>query len=135
MVAHKISRFGFSEVLVQHAVQTTGLVDISVHTIFNALGRVPREVIGLALHGSQACILEVQPRLHLVVFPRASGERDLVVRIILLCQVFQDTAGFEQSNLLAITEGVRQCGNAAVGVNLEEPAVQRLASLYEYDDV
>lgn len=58
-----------------------------------------------------------------------------MVCIILLCQVFEDAARFEQSDLLAITEGVRQSGDAAIGINLEEPAVPQLATLYGHGDV
>lgn len=47
-----------------------------------------------------------------------------MVGVILLCQVLQNAAGLEQADLLAVTESVRQSGDAAVGVDLEEPAAQ-----------
>jgi hypothetical protein len=44
----------------------------------------------------------------------------------LLCQVLQDAAGLEQTDLLAVAESVGQSGDAAVGVDLEEPATRLL---------
>lgn len=124
MVTDNISGLGLSEMLVQDTVQAAGLIDVSVHTVLNVLRGIPREVVSLALHGTNAGVLEEQPVVHLVVFAGALGEGDLVVGVILLCQVLQNAAGLEQADLLAVTESVRQSGDAAVGVDLEEPAAQ-----------
>jgi hypothetical protein len=70
------------------------------------LGGVADEVIRLALHGSDAGILEVQPADGLVVFAGALGVGDLVVLVVLLGQVGEDAAGLEEPDLLAVCEGV-----------------------------
>lgn len=45
-----------------------------------------------------------------------------MVWVVLLGEVLQDATGLEQTDLLAVAEGVRQSGDATVGVDLEEPA-------------
>jgi hypothetical protein len=56
---------------------------------------------------------------------RAFGEGDLVVWVVLRDEVLQDATGLKQTDLLAVAEGVRQGGDAAVGVDLEKPAATR----------
>jgi hypothetical protein len=76
----------------------------------------------LSLHGTHACILEEEPVVGLVVFAGALGIRDLVLGVITLGQVLKDTARLEQTDCLSVSEGIGQCGDATVGVDLEEPA-------------
>lgn len=42
--------------------------------------------------------------------------------VILLDEVLEDAAGFEEADFLAVWEGVCYSGDAAVGVDFEEPA-------------
>jgi hypothetical protein len=108
--------------LIKNAVQATGLIDVAIHTILDALGRVSHKVISLSLHGTHACILEEEPVVGLVVFAGALGIRDLVLGVITLGQVLKDTARLEQTDCLSVSEGIGQCGDATVGIDLEEPA-------------
>jgi hypothetical protein len=62
-------------------------------------------------------------RTHLKPLPRSLGIADLVLGIILLCEVLHDAAGFEEVDRLAIAEGVGQGRDAAVGVDSEEPGL------------
>ena len=122
MVADEVSRPGVCEVLVENPIQPTGLIRVAVHAILDALGRVSNKVISLALHGTQARILEEEPVVGLVVLAGALGIGNLMLRVILLGQVLQDATRLEETDRLAIAEGVGQCGDATVGVDLEEPA-------------
>ena len=122
VVADQIAGLGGGKVLVQHAVQTTGLVDITVDAVLDALGRIAGEVVGLALHGTNTGILEVQPAVHLVILTRTSRVGDLVVLVVLFHQVGENAAGLEDADLLAISEGVGDGGDPAIGVDFEEPA-------------
>lgn len=125
MVADQIPRLGLGKVLIKDTVQTAGLVDVSVHTVLDVLRSIPREVVGLTLHGTDARVLEEQPVVHLVVFAAALGEGDLVVGVVLLRKVLEDAAGFEEADLLAIGESVRQGRDTTIGVDLEEPATRQ----------
>lgn len=125
VVANQVARLGSGEMLVQHTIQATGLIDVSVHAVLDALGSVAREMVCLALHGTDTGIHEVQPADSLVVLASTLGVGDLVVFVILFRQVSQDAAGLEQTDLLAIGEGVGQGGDTAIGVNFEEPPVRR----------
>lgn len=122
MIPHQVPGLGLREVLVEDPVQPARFVDVSVDAVLDALRRVPDEVVGLALHGTQARVLEEEPVGHLVVFARALGEGDLVVWVVLLGEILQDATRLEQTDLLAVTEGVGQGGDTAVGVDLEKPA-------------
>ena len=66
-------------------------------------------------------MLEKHPVVTLVILPTALCETDLVVLIVLLSQIHQYTPALEQTNCLSIVEGVREGGDAAVWVDLEEP--------------
>lgn len=46
-----------------------------------------------------------------------------MVLVVLLGEVGEDAAGFEEADLLAVLERVCERGDAAVGVYFEEPAV------------
>jgi hypothetical protein len=46
---------------------------------------------------------------------------NLVVFVILFCEVLEDAAGFEKTYLLPIGEGVYKSWNASVRIDLEEP--------------
>ena len=78
-------------------------------------------MVRLALHRSYAGILVEEPIVDFVGFAGAARVRDLVVRIVLLGEVLEDGAGFEDADLLAVGEGVGDGGDAAVGVDFEEP--------------
>lgn len=109
--------------LVQHAVQSPRLVDISGHAVLDLLRRIAYKVVRLTLHRAQAGVLPEQPIVHLVLLAATLGETDLVLGIILLGQVGEDATPFEQANLLAIGECIRQCGDPAVGVDFEKPGL------------
>lgn len=104
VVTDQIPGLGGGEVLVEHAVETACLVDVPVHTVLDVLGGVADEVVRLALHGSDAGILEVQPADGLVVLAGAPGVGDLVVLVVLLGQIGEDAAGLEEPDLLAVGE-------------------------------
>lgn len=48
--------------------------------------------------------------------------------VILFGQILEDTAGFEKADLLAVAESIGQGGDAAVGVDFQEPAKKLLVS-------
>ena len=95
MVTDQISRLRPREMLIEDAVQTARLVHVSIHAVLDALGGVAGEMVRLALHGTDACVLEEEPVVRLVVLAGALGIGDLVVWVVLLGQVLQDAAGFE----------------------------------------
>lgn len=128
MVAYQVPGLGLGKVLIKHAIQSACFIDVSGHTILNALRRISCKVVCLALHGANACILEEEPVVHLVVFAGALGERNLVLWVILVRQVLQDTTRLEQADFLTIGELVGQSGNPAIGVDLKEPAMYQLVS-------
>lgn len=123
MVANQVSRLGLSKVLVKNAVQSAGLIHIAVDAVLDFLWGIAGEVVCLALHGANTCVLEEEPVGHLVVLTCALGERNLVVGVVLLHQILQDAARLEQADLLAVGELVCQSWDTAIGVDLEEPAV------------
>lgn len=108
--------------LIENAVQPPRLIGVTSHAVFNALGCIAHEVVCLTLHGADTGVLEVQPICHFVVLASTLRVRDLVVLVILLGKVGEDAARFEQTNLLTIRERVGQSRNAAIGVDLKEPA-------------
>ncbi len=121
VVAYDKPGLGRLEVLVQHAVQPSRLVDVPLHAIFDFLRRVADEMVCLALHGAQTRVLPEQPVVHLVVLARTFRVADFMVRVVLVGQVCEDAAGLEQADLLAIREGVCQGRDAAVGVDFQKP--------------
>lgn len=80
------------------------------------------EVVRLALHGPDTGVLEVEPAVLFIVFAGALRVGDLVVFVVLFRQVGEDAAGFEEADLGSVSEGVGQGGDAAVGVDFEEPS-------------
>jgi hypothetical protein len=86
------------------------------------LGGVAHEMVRLALHGSDAGVLEVQPADCLVVFAGAPGIGDFVVLVVLLGQIGEDAAGLKEPDLLAVGEGISQGRDTAIGIDFEEPA-------------
>ena len=106
---------------IHNPVQSPRLVLVSVDSILDLLGRVPRKVVSLPLHGAQTAHLPEEPALGLVVLLAALRVRDLVVFIVALDKVLHDGARLEQRDGRAVLELVGQSRDAAVGVDLEEP--------------
>lgn len=106
MVTDQESALRGLQMRVQHPVQPARLVGVPRHAVLDALRRVPREVVRLALHGADAGVLEVQPADHLVVLAGVGREGDLVLCVVLLGEVGEDAAGFEEADLLPVGEGV-----------------------------
>lgn len=65
--------------------------------------------------------LRAYPVIDLPMLPRAVGVRDLVVLVISVHKVLHDGGTLKKPNGLAIFKGVRQGGDAAIGVDLQEP--------------
>lgn len=106
LAANQIARRRRGQVLVQDAVQAARLVLVPLDAVVDFLGRVPVEVVGLALHGADAGVQEEEPVGHFVGFARAFGVGDFVVEVVLLDEVLHDGAGFEEADGAAIGEGV-----------------------------
>lgn len=66
------------------------------------LRRIAREMICLALHRSHAGILVEQPVVDCVGLGCALRVGDLVVLVVLLDEVLQNTAGFEEVDGLVV---------------------------------
>lgn len=62
------------------------------------------------------------------MFAGALGEGNLVLGVILVRQVLQNTTRLKQPDLLTIGELIGQSGNPAIGVDLKEPAAYRLVA-------
>lgn len=75
----------------------------------------------LSLHRSNACIHEEQPIVHLIVFPGAFGETDLVFWIIAIYEILHDASRLEEVDGFAISKGVGYGRDATIGVNGAEP--------------
>ena len=123
MPADEVPGLRRRQVLVEHAVEPARFVDVAVDTVGDVFGGVAREVVRLALHGAHAGVHEVEPVVGLVVLAGALRVGDFVGGVVLLDEVLQDAAGFEEADFLAVWEGVCYGGDAAVGVDFEEPAV------------
>ena len=66
--------------------------------------------------------MEPGPVVRLVVLPGAGWVGDLVLfLVVLLSEVLQYAAGFEEADSLAIGESVCDGGDATVRVDFEEP--------------
>lgn len=63
------------------------------------------------------------PAVHFIVLARAPGVRDLVFRVVAFHKVLHDGAALEEADGRAVREDIGQCGDAAVGVNFEEPGL------------
>lgn len=142
-VTDEVAGFRSREVLVEDAVEAPRFILVPVYGVLDLLGRVPVEVVRLALwessrkprplhregssqtylHWPDTRIHEVHPVVHLVALPAALGEADQVLGIVLLDEVLHDAPRLEQPDRLAIVECVRQRGNAAVGVDVEKPGL------------
>jgi hypothetical protein len=70
------------------------------------------------LHGSETAHLEHQPGELLDVFGSAGGVADLTLSVIFIDKVDHDRAALKDA-----LGAVEECGNAAVRVDLQEPAV------------
>lgn len=125
VISDNEARLGALQVLVQHAVQPPGLVDVPLHAVLDLLGRVAHEVVRLALHRPQPRVLEERPVHHLVVLARAPRETDLVLLLVVLVdQVLENAPGLEQPDLLPVGgERVGQGRNAPVRIDLQEPGL------------
>ena len=77
--------------LVQDAVQAASLVLVTGNAVFDFLGGVAKKVVRLALHGSDASVLEEEPVVHFVALARAGWVADFVVdAVVLLDEVLHD---------------------------------------------
>lgn len=91
--------------LIEHAIQPPRLINIPRNTVGNMLRRIAREMIRLALHRPHAGVLVEEPIINCVVFWRTLRVGDLVVFVVLLDEVLQDAAGFEEVDG-SVVEGV-----------------------------
>jgi hypothetical protein len=80
-----------------------------------------RALTSLSLHRTNPRILKEQPVVHLIPLSRSLGIANLVLRIIPLDKVLHDAAALKQTDGIAIGEFVCQRGDAAIGVDLQEP--------------
>lgn len=122
MISNQIPGLRAREMVIQHAIQPSGLVYVPFHPVLDTLGGIAREMVRLALHRAHAGVHEIQPVVHLVVFAGALREGDLVIIVVLFDEISQDPAGLEEADLLAVREGVCQCGDAAIRIDFEEPS-------------
>lgn len=106
---------------VQHAVETARLVLVAVDAVGDFLGGVAVEMVGLALHGSDAGVQEEQPVVDFVALARAMGIADEVLGVVLLDEILHYAPRFEQSDCLPVVECIGQSGDPSVGVDGEEP--------------
>jgi hypothetical protein len=63
-------------------------------------------MVGLTLHGAQSGILEEDPVVHFVLFSGALRVGDFVVFVVLLGEVLEDAARFEEIYSLPIGENI-----------------------------
>lgn len=75
------------------------------------------------LHGSKAAHLEHQPGGLLDMLGGAGGIANLAIGIVLVDQVHHNRTTLEDT-----LRAIEECGDAAVGVNLQEPAAEELLS-------
>lgn len=82
-------------------------------------------MIRLPLHRPQPAHLPHQPALHLPIFRRVPGIRELILLVISLHQIIQDRAALKHAQRLPFAgageAGIRERRDAAVWVDLEEP--------------
>ena len=71
--------------------------------------------------GQRTSMLEEEPVVALPVLPGAFGKRQFVLRIVTIGQVLQDATTFEDPDLLAVVELIKDRRNATVGIDLEKP--------------
>lgn len=113
--------------------QPSSLIHVPLHPILDLLRRIAHEMVRLALHRPDSGVLKEEPVVSLVVFLRAADVADLVVFVVLVDQVLSDTAGLEHGDGPAAVEGVGNGGDAAIGVDLEEPRL--LLRVFGYVEV
>lgn len=109
MVANQVPGRGLftSEMLVEDGVQPASFVGVACFAVGDVFGGVAYEMVRLALHGTDAGVLVEEPVVDLVGFAGPRGVGDAVRgRVVLLNEVLEDTAGFEQADLLPVCEGV-----------------------------
>lgn len=78
------------------------------------------------------CVLEEEPVADFICFPGSLGVGNLVLRVVSINEILQDTSGLEDSDLLAVSKGICDGWYAAVWVYLEEPRLL-LGVLSEFD--
>lgn len=61
LVTDEIARGRFGKVGIQHAIQAARFVHVPIHAVFDFLGGVVGEVVGLSLHGTYARVEEEEP--------------------------------------------------------------------------
>src|SRR5512139_285323 len=111
------------ELLVEHAVEPLGLVDVTLDAVLDLARRRAQEVMGLAEHRADAAHLPHQPfqglvPLHRILRQELAG---------LLGEIDQDRARFEQADRLAAgTVGIDDRRNAVVGADAQELGLELL---------
>ncbi len=106
---------------IEDAVKPPGFIPVSISAIFDSLGGISNEVVGLTLHRSHACVEEKKPVVDFVRLTRAFRVANEMLCIVLLDKILHDRSRLEKPNGLPISEGVRQCRDSAVWVDFEEP--------------
>lgn len=75
----------------------------------------------LSLHWAYPGVLKEEPIVHLIVLSCAGSVADLVILVVARDQILHDGARLEEIDRLAVGEGVRQGGDASIGIHGEEP--------------
>ena len=121
LVAHKVLGVGYFEMLVQHSIEPSGFILVSIDAVLDLFRCVAEEVVRLALHWAHTSIQEEEPVVDFVAFTRPFRIGDDVFSVVLLDQVLHDAAGLEKPDHLAVGKAIRQSRNPAVGVDFQEP--------------
>jgi hypothetical protein len=77
----------------------------------------------LTLHWTNSCVHEEEPVVHFVPLTSTLGETDLVVRVVAIHEVLHDATGFEEVDSLAVSKGVGECWDTAIGIDSTEPGL------------
>jgi hypothetical protein len=72
----------------------------------------------LTLHWANAGVLEVKPILHGIPVSCTLGEADLVICVVPIDKVLHDASRFEQVDSLAVGEGIGECGDSSIRIDL-----------------
>jgi len=105
----------------QHAVQTLGLVQVTVDRVGELLWGEFVEMVQLPLHGADATVGKEDPlqRLAIVIGLGDGVETEFVVVVVMLLKVQQDGGSLEDNKVVAV--GVNEHWDATVRVQLDEP--------------
>jgi len=110
-----------SEPNLKHTVEPLSLVEVALLRIWNDLRCIPVEMVRLSLHRTYSTMREEDPLKHFTVFIGVclGVESKLLVLVIVLCEVQEDSSGLEDDEIVA--GSIDEHRDPTIWVQCDEP--------------